>query len=142
MPYPVPDSIDTTSELDTYHTHKALKGLGGHRTVATIADRDAIPSERREEGMTVYVQETGLIYQLAADIETFAELPIGQKINPPKQVSEDYTLGLNDSSVYVDASGNPITITLPASVVDGKRFEVTALDLTNAIVLLPETGLI
>lgn len=43
------------SSEDTYPTHEAKYGKGGFRTVETIAERDAIPEARREEGMLVYV---------------------------------------------------------------------------------------
>ena len=41
--------------LDTYPTHDAQYGKGGYRSVATIAERDAIPTARRSEGMRVRV---------------------------------------------------------------------------------------
>jgi hypothetical protein len=41
--------------LDTYPTHDAQYGKGGYRSVATIVERDAIPTARRSEGMRVRV---------------------------------------------------------------------------------------
>lgn len=40
---------------DSFPTHLAEFGKGGFRTVETIEDRNAIPSERKEAGMLVYV---------------------------------------------------------------------------------------
>lgn len=40
---------------DTYATHDAQYGKGGYRSVATIALRDAIPTQRRTDGMRVRV---------------------------------------------------------------------------------------
>ena len=40
-----------TSRLDQYPTHYAEFGKGGYRSVATIADRDNIPEQRRELGI-------------------------------------------------------------------------------------------
>lgn len=60
-----------SDSADVYPTHKATYGLGGHRSVATIAERDAIPAERREAGMLVYVSSTGLAYQLEEDLVTW-----------------------------------------------------------------------
>ena len=40
---------------DTYPTHDAQYGRGGYRAVATVTDRDAIPTARRSEGMRVRV---------------------------------------------------------------------------------------
>jgi len=56
---------------DVHPTHEALYGKGGYRTVATTAERDAIPSARREAGMLVYVVANGLRYELGADLSTW-----------------------------------------------------------------------
>ena len=60
--------VSPTDEMDTYATHKAQYGYGGHRTVATLTDRDAITDERREEGMTVWVKSTSSEYRLVGGI--------------------------------------------------------------------------
>src|SRR5512137_1160170 len=57
---------DTT---DTYATHKSVLGHGGHREVDLLTDRDAITTDRRNNGMTCYVQETKHVYQLIGGIE-------------------------------------------------------------------------
>lgn len=41
---------------DTYPTHLAQYGKGGWRTVATIAERNAIPAARLEPGSVAYVE--------------------------------------------------------------------------------------
>lgn len=41
--------------LDTYPTHDAQYGKGGYRSVATVVERDAIPTARRTTGMRVRV---------------------------------------------------------------------------------------
>lgn len=43
------------TEQDTFPTHMAKYGKGGYHCVQTIAERDNIPEERRENGMLVYV---------------------------------------------------------------------------------------
>lgn len=40
---------------DTFGTHDAQYGIGGYRSVLTVYDRDAIPAERRYQGMRVRV---------------------------------------------------------------------------------------
>lgn len=52
---------------DTYPTHYAEYGKGGWHSVATISDRDAIPVQRRETGMVVFVQEDNTPYRLTAE---------------------------------------------------------------------------
>jgi hypothetical protein len=51
----VASRIVPSDSQDTYATHEALYGKGGHRSVSSIAERDAIPVDRREVGMSVYV---------------------------------------------------------------------------------------
>lgn len=51
------------TDADKYATHDAEYGKGGFRSVSTIADRDAIPVERKTEGMIVRVIANGLNYE-------------------------------------------------------------------------------
>ncbi|MEO0075013.1 MAG: hypothetical protein ABIK31_02760 [candidate division WOR-3 bacterium] len=53
------EQIVPLTPSDNYPTHLAIYGKGGWRTVNSIAERDAIPSERREEGMVVHVIGNG-----------------------------------------------------------------------------------
>lgn len=64
----VTGSITPTDTTDTYPTHSAEYGKGGHRSVADVTARDAIPADRREEGMTVYVVSTGITFKLVGGI--------------------------------------------------------------------------
>jgi hypothetical protein len=69
----VPFSTD-----DVHPSHEARYGRGGYRTVATIAERDAIPAPRLEAGMLVYVSAgSGSLWQLGADLETWTEFSSG-----------------------------------------------------------------
>lgn len=47
---------------DTYPTHYAAYGKGGHRTVQGLVNRDSIPSSLKEEGMTVFVIDNNTRY--------------------------------------------------------------------------------
>ena len=47
-----------------YPTHKDIFGYGGYRVVDTLIERDAIPLERKKEGMLVYVIENLKTYIL------------------------------------------------------------------------------
>ena len=49
---------------DSYATHEDTYGRGGFRSVATLAERNAISTDRRKNGMFVYVVETDAIYKL------------------------------------------------------------------------------
>ena len=60
----VTSTIVPAHEFDTYATHDSIYGKGGWREVKTLAERDAIPMERRRQGMVVYVQENFTAYLL------------------------------------------------------------------------------
>jgi hypothetical protein len=62
---------------DVHPTHAAAYGLGGYRTVASDAERDAIPAPRREQGMLVFVTATGRTWRLGADLSTWTEQVAG-----------------------------------------------------------------
>jgi hypothetical protein len=53
---------------DVHPSHEARYGKGGYRTVATLAERDAIPAPRREAGMLVFVQADESMWRLASDL--------------------------------------------------------------------------
>lgn len=61
--------IVPTNIFDVYPTHSAIYGMGGFRSVKTIAERDAIPVERLEVGAKVLVseQETGYYVESIVD---------------------------------------------------------------------------
>jgi hypothetical protein len=66
---PVSGFVAPTSESDTYPSHKAKYGHGGHRSVADLIERDAINNSRREIGMTVWVVSTSSEYRLEGGID-------------------------------------------------------------------------
>lgn len=61
-------TINTSSSNDVYPTHSANTGKGGYRSVADVAARDSIPTQRREHGMIVYVQNEDKKYILGAGL--------------------------------------------------------------------------
>lgn len=67
--------IVPNTSMDIYPTHWAIYGSGGLRTVPDITSMNAIPVERRESGMQVYVVATSTVYQLSNDLSTFVPTP-------------------------------------------------------------------
>jgi hypothetical protein len=53
---------------DVFPLHRASDFLGGHRTVDTITNRDAISAAHRDEGMTVWVCDVQKQYRLVGGI--------------------------------------------------------------------------
>lgn len=66
--------FDTT---DTHASHEARYGKGGYRSVADVAERDAIPALRREAGMLVCVLTDGKVWRLGDNLSTWTEFKSG-----------------------------------------------------------------
>ena len=65
---PLSGIIAPSDDQDEYAVTEDIWSKGGHRSVDTLADRDAITALRRKEGMTVYVDATQTTYQLIASV--------------------------------------------------------------------------
>ena len=61
--------VRPAAEEDTFPSAHANEIKGGLHAVETLAERDAIPAERREDGMLCAVGETGTVYQLRGGID-------------------------------------------------------------------------
>lgn len=87
-------SVDTwvpATGKATFPTHIAMLGKGGWREVANIAERDAIPSARREAGMAVYITGTHKLFILDSDLVNWTEFSAGGG-NFIRKSDELYTL--------------------------------------------------
>lgn len=62
-------SIVPNDSGDIYSTHQAQYGKGGWRTVADTTERNAITTQRREEGMVVWVSDLSAAYQLIGGVD-------------------------------------------------------------------------
>jgi len=61
---PLTGKVAPTDDTDTFATHVDIYGEGGYMTVANTTERDAITSERRKQGMAVFVNDTNEMYIL------------------------------------------------------------------------------
>lgn len=116
---PIPGTVQITGQLaptaltDTYPTHDAIYGKGGQRSVADHTERDAIPNDRRTEGMVVYTASDFLSWQLnpppwtgtASDWSPF---------NPAGSLAGDVT-GPNGSNTVERIRGVNVDPTAPTS---------------------------
>lgn len=60
----LPSTIVPFTTDDDYATHDEQYGKGGYRAVSTVSEMNAIPSQRRKEGMLVKITSTGDYYTL------------------------------------------------------------------------------
>ena len=76
------------SDRDKFPTHLPQYGKGGYRSVADLDERDAIPTERQEEGMLVWVISESTLYQLRSG--EWIEFKISTSDDPSSPGSSDY----------------------------------------------------
>lgn len=82
--------IAPTNEADVYPTQLPKYGKGGFRTVASISERDNIPSPRREIGMVVYVSANDTYYKLVdPNTNSYVEWQLGTPTNLPGRIWYD-----------------------------------------------------
>lgn len=122
---------------DTYPTHDAAYGKGGCVQVATIALRDAIPTERRTKGMLVAVTDDGAnskVYVLASGLtnsdweplDTFQDINLDASditsgvlstARIPSLDASKITSGIIDAAHLPVFDGNGVPTTLDAAVI-------------------------
>lgn len=61
---PLSGKVAPTDTTDTFATHVDIYGEGGYMTVADITERNAITTERRKQGMAVFVNSSNEFYIL------------------------------------------------------------------------------
>jgi len=102
---PIGGFIAPTGTSDQYAVTDPTYGLGGVRRVGSTADRDAIFSPRREEGMIVFVQSNSTYYGLIGGtangdwVELYLDSPGGggatlDVVGPDGSVSAVSTINL------------------------------------------------
>lgn len=107
---PITGFISPTDNIDTYATHKDIYGKGGYRTVDDLNALNSISTERRQEGMLVYVLDENKLYQLIGGIDN-ANWVISQIVPP---LPEDYIFKGNDLGV---AEASPALIDINLDIV-------------------------
>lgn len=95
---PVSNQIAPKSTRSTYPTHSDEFGLGGYRSVLTIAERDDIKVQRRKNGMLVYVIENDTTYMLKS--EMWEEVTVSLSI----QSKDDTLIFDNLSKILIDTN--------------------------------------
>lgn len=137
---------------DIYPTHKALYGHGGWRSVPTLADRDALPADRLEEGSVVWVaDELAAFIYLNEAWEDFQGIMV-----PEAALTETVSCFFPDSApkgskliwtAAVDVNFGPALqvkvniITNPADKVIVSIFDATNVEVAQIIVLSTGTVL-
>lgn len=121
--------IVPTDSLDAYATHSDKYGRGGYRSVADIAERDAITEPRRKLGMKVFVNDIQKEYQLVGGIENTNWIETGSGTGDGGSFdicTLDETSFLNDTDMIVICR-------------EGVNKKISALSLKNYILgVMPE----
>lgn len=138
------------TDQDPYATHDAKYGKGGFRSVDTIAERDAITTERKTTGMIVHVNESQLNYRwtgtawvewtpkgsiaIDAALSTTSTNPVQNKVITTSL--NNYETTLNATAAKAEAANNTANAAIPKANID-KTLPSTPLD-TN----VPSTKLL
>lgn len=138
------------TDQDPYATHDAKYGKGGFRSVDTIAERDAITTERKTTGMIVHVNESQLNYRwtgtawvewtpkgsiaIDAALSTTSTNPVQNKIITARINNIDTTLSA--TAALAEEAHNAALAAIPQANID-KTIPSTPLD-TN----VPSTKLL
>lgn len=93
-----------SDSTDTYSTHEDIYGKGGFRSVTDLTERNSISTQRRKEGMLVFVASEQKTYQLKGGIdntdwiefETGSGTVSGETYQVPFFVGTDSLSGSND----------------------------------------------
>lgn len=61
------------TDADKYPTHSSIYGKGGYKSVKTIADMNAIPASRLEDGCVCYVVDVNKAYRYVESTHSWIE---------------------------------------------------------------------
>lgn len=116
---------------DKFPTHDAQYGKGGFRSVETVAERDAIPTERKTKGMVVAVTANGLNYQWngTAWVEWL----------PKGNVTVDQSLNKASTNAVSNKAVTTAINDLSRDLNDVKETANAALPITQVLATMPAT---
>ena len=108
---PLGGFISPTDSADTFPVTNPTFGLGGLRNVGSTADRDAIPADRREQGMLVFVENDLKYYSLSggtgnSDWEIFSSGAGGGVTGPIGDTGPQGVTGNTGSQGIQGVTGN------------------------------------
>ena len=127
----VPAGLTPANDNSEYPTHYSAFGHGGLRTVNTITERDALPSDRRVNGMLAFVVADSKYYQLQSDLTTWVEfttsasgeigrLQIIVTNNTGATLTGNRAYSLEENTYTVSTNTCVLTATNPGTITDGQ----------------------
>jgi hypothetical protein len=84
---PLTGLLAPTDEADTFPVTDLIYGIDGLRAVADVAERDAIATPRRREGMLVYTRFEGKYWKLGVDLSNASWTEFVSGSTPPDPVT-------------------------------------------------------
>lgn len=116
--------------------------------MALVSEETALPLEREnilfsEDGDHNLLEEylSDLVKVLENRLTQIADVVNINAAPPSKVITGDYTLLQTDRVILVDASGGPITLTLPKAVFSPSReFDIKKIDNTGNVVTIDPDG--
>lgn len=110
---------------DTYPTHYAMYGKGGHRTVQSIVNRNSIPTTLKEEGMTVFVLDdnTKYTWKKNPNNSNIVEWIPDPSIAPIVNNTQILNINLPSSVLYSNITSSELTPILEGNNIKGITFQ-------------------
>jgi hypothetical protein len=103
---PITGTITTTNELDTYPTHWDKYVKGGFRSVADTVERNAITTERRTDGMQIFVRDIKQLQQLVGGIDNTKWIALLTISSDNKIIINNEEIGLSNGILLIGNSSN------------------------------------
>ena len=140
---PIAGALAPTATTDTYGTHYDIYGIGGYRAVVDNTARDAITTNRRSQGMLVFVTSTSTFYTLNSDLTTWTAFSGGGGGTAGTPYDETPTGTVDGANTTFTITAAPIVGTLQFFV-NGVRqlvgVDYTVSSTTITTTLAPEVG--
>lgn len=140
----IPGSVRVTGFMapsdseDTYPVHDSIYGKGGWREVADVAARNAIPAQRRREGMCVYVTATSQAWWLQGGIAdgNWTLMPIGESAGLQREI----TFVLRKDLIVGESVTNAVAVAKAGTIESARAVATTAPVGADAIFKLKKNG--
>jgi hypothetical protein len=146
---PIPGSVRVTGffapsdSTDTYAVTDSIYGRGSWREAANTTERDAITTDRRREGMAVYVQDVDKIYILKNGITNSDWVELATGVSGTVNVDQGGTGLTSVATGRVPFGNNSTTLATSASLYwdnTKEQLQIPKLVLSDVAVATVEAG--
>jgi len=132
---PVTSGIAPTDTTDTFATHIDIYGEGGYMTVADQAEREAITTERRKQGMAVYQNDTNEMYVLKDGVTNSDWVVFSGGTGGSIDITDGTTTVAGASDLNLDDENFVVTAGTPSTVAEVNTAYNTSIDPATSVAI-------